>query len=83
MKPLYELCDYGDILHKALDYHHLNDLHMQPIEYDTSIYVHRNPYTGKTNGLYGFFVEDIIRTGNFGLKPSAIITRDRFDMGPE
>eukprot|EP00171_Calliarthron_tuberculosum_P023252 IDg23252t1 len=38
LKPLYRLCDSGDLWHKKLDEHHQKDIGMRPFCSDLALY---------------------------------------------
>eukprot|EP00171_Calliarthron_tuberculosum_P022290 IDg22290t1 len=62
LKPLYGLCDSGDLWHKTIDKHHRTDLNMQPFRSDPALY--KLVVDGKLIGLSGGYVDDLLRTGS-------------------
>lgn len=59
IKPLYGLCDSGDIWHRTRDLHRRNDLHMQTFRSDPSLYAHYS--RGKLSDLSGTYIDNILR----------------------
>lgn len=81
LKPLYGLCDSGDLWHKTLDDHHRRDLGMTPFRSDPALY--RLMANGLLTGLSGGYVDDLLRAGTPEFKRHAAQTNDRFEMGPD
>eukprot|EP00171_Calliarthron_tuberculosum_P023469 IDg23469t1 len=54
MKPLYGLCDSGDLWHRTIDEHHRHDLGMTPLRSDPALYTLTN--NGALYGLSGGYV---------------------------
>ena len=61
LKPLYELCESGDLWHATLDTHHREDLGMSPLETDPTL--SHLMINGILAGLSGSYVDDILRCG--------------------
>eukprot|EP00171_Calliarthron_tuberculosum_P022145 IDg22145t1 len=81
MKPLYGLCDSGDLWHRTMDEHHRNDLGMTPLRSDPALYTLTN--NGDLHGLSGGYVDDLLRAGTPSFREHMQITREKFDMGPD
>ena len=61
LRPLYGLSDAGDLWHKTLHSHLVDDLHLTSAKTAPSLYFARA--NGKIIGLSGSYVDDLIRTG--------------------
>jgi Reverse transcriptase (RNA-dependent DNA polymerase) len=61
MKPLYGLCDSGDRWHHTLRHHHVQDLQMEPLDADPSLYF--RSVGNRLIGLSGVYVNDMLRCG--------------------
>ena len=59
LKPLYGLCDSGDLWHDTLDKHHREDLGMKPVRSDPALYIWM--VNGLLKGLSGGYVDNVIR----------------------
>lgn len=81
LKPLYGLCDSGDLWHKTLDEHHRKDLEMKPLRSDPALY--KLMRDGLLSGLSGGYVDDLIRTGTPIFREHSSATNTRFDMGDD
>lgn len=62
MKPIYGLCDAGDLLFQSLGAHYRRELAIEPMTCDPSLYVATN--VGILQRFSGTFVEDLLRAGN-------------------
>ena len=80
LKPLYGLCDSGDLWHKTLDEHHRHDLGMTPFRSDPALY--KIMSNGLLMGLSGGYV-DLLRTGSPEFRQLAKQTDERFQMGED
>ena len=81
LKPLYGLCESGDLWHATLDKHHRKDLGMVPLRSDPSLYALKS--NGKLEGLAGGYVDDLIRTGTPRFKNLSLKTNEMFDMAAD
>lgn len=81
LKPLYGLCDSGDLWHKTLDKHHRCDLEMTPFRSDPALY--RIMTDGVLTGLSGGYVDDLLRAGTSKFRELAQRTNQRFEMGED
>ena len=78
LKPLYGLCDSGDLWHDTLDKHHREDLEMKPMRSDLALYIWM--VNGLLKGLSDGYVDDLIRAGDGDFKDLAAKTNEKFDM---
>lgn len=78
LKPLYGLCESGDLWFHTLARHHQHDLGMQHLASDTSL--HYLFYQGVLAGLSGAYVDDLLRAGNAYFRTIAHKTNQKFDM---
>ena len=75
--PLYGLSDAGDLWHKTLHTHLVDDLHLIPTKTDPSLYfAHAN---GEIIGLSGSYVDDLLRAGTPEFRTSSSRTHVRFE----
>ncbi len=81
LKPLYGLCDSGDLWCETLDIHHRKDLDMKPFKLDHALYYYIN--NGKLKGLSGSYIDDIIRTGDEEFKQMSNKTNRKFEMAAD
>ncbi len=78
LKPLYALCDSGDLWHSTLDHHHPHDLKMTPKRTDPALYLKSRD--GEIEGISGTYVDDFIRIGRKSFRTHADQTGIKFDM---
>ena len=77
LRPLHGLSDAGDLWHKTLHSHLVNDLHLTPTKTDPSLYfAYAN---GELTGLSGFYVDDLLRAGTPEFRTSSSKTHMRFE----
>ena len=81
MKPLYGLCESGDLWHRTLDKHHREDLGMKPLRSDPAFYFLVKD--GQLQGLAGGYVDDLIRAGGAFFKQISQRTRETFEMAED
>lgn len=77
-KTLYELCNSGDLWHRTLDSHHIEDVAMQPMRSDPALYA--NMVDGLLNGLSVVYIGNLIREGDLEFEELIMKTKRRFDM---
>ena len=82
IKPLYGLCESGDLWYKTLDDHHRLELNMTPLRSDPSFYVSRDK-EGNIQGLSGSYVDDMLRAGNYQFQELARGTGKKFRMADD
>ena len=78
LKPLYGLCESGDIWHETLANHHKEDLGMKSLRSDPALYSLIKE--GILRGLSGGYVDDLIRAGDEYFKKVSQKTNEKFDM---
>ena len=78
LKPLYGLCESGDLWHKTLDEHHRKDLGMVPLRSDRALY--KLMIDGLLVGLSGGYVDDLLRAGSTRFRELSRKTNERFQM---
>lgn len=81
LKPLYGLCESGDMWHATLDNHHIQDLEMKPLRSDPALYLLMT--NGLLKGISGGYVDDLIRTGDSSFKKLCSMTKRKFDMAED
>ena len=81
LKPLYGLCESGDMWHATLDNHHIQDLGMMPLRSDPALYLLVT--NGLLKGISGGYVDDLIRTGDSSFKQLCSKTKRKFDMAED
>jgi len=81
MKPLYGLCDAGDLWAASMDKHHRVDLGLTPMRSDPAFYI--STKDGKINGFSGSYVDDMLRAGDATFRSHCRTTHETFDMGNE
>ena len=81
LKPLYGLCESGDLWHEKLAKHHREDLGMSSLRSDPALYTLIT--NGVLKGLSGGYVNDLIRAGNQDFKDVSKKTNDRFEMAED
>ena len=81
LKPLYGLCESGDLWHATLDKHHRHDLNMQPLRSDPALYAWMTH--GLLRGLSGGYVDDLIRAGDSQFKIQCAKTHTLFEMSKD
>lgn len=81
LKPLYGLCDSGDLWFKTLDDHHRNDLDMSPMRSDPALYA--KMVEGMLKGLSGTYVDDMMRAGDQKFRKLARVTSEKFEMAED
>ena len=77
LKPLYGLCDSGDLWHETLQKHLLDDLAMEPTKSDPSI-----SFSFSNNCLSGIntsYVDDLLRAGTKEFRCQSAATHKRFE----
>lgn len=81
LKPLYGLCESGDLWHQTFADHHKKELGMVPLRSDQALYIW---IPGKDlKGLSGCYVDDILRAGDPSFAKHAKKTRTRFEMADD
>ena len=78
LRPLYGLCESGDLWYKTLDDYHRNDLGMNPMRSDPAFYVSMK--NNLLQGMSGTYVDDILRSGNPDFCNLAKKTSMKFEM---
>lgn len=81
LKPLYGLCESGDLWHETLDRHHREDLGMKPLRSDPALYVLMKD--NLLQELSGGYVDDLMRAGNKKFRTPAKKTSHRFEMAED
>lgn len=81
LKPLYVLCESGDLWHETLDRHQKEDVGMKPLRSDPALYVLMKD--NLLQGLSGGYVDDLIRTGNKDFRALARKTSHKFEMAED
>ena len=71
--PLYSLVDVGDLRHKSLDNHLINELNTQPIIADPSLYFHFE--NDRLIGINGTYEDNIPRCSTTEFKQKAQLTK--------
>ena len=75
LKPLYGLCESGDLWFETLDKHHRVDLKMKPFRIDPAMYYLLAD--GMLYGISGGYVDDLIRAGNGSRNTTAMLVNCR------
>ena len=78
LRPLYGLCDAGDLWHATLDKHHRLDMNMKAFRIDPAFYYMMEE--GVLKGLSGTYVDDLIRSGDQHFKQVSKKTNEKFEM---
>ena len=81
LKPLYGLCESGDLWHATMDEHHRKDLGMTPLRSDPALYCLLTDHI--LTGLSGGYVDDLIRTGDDSFREKCKLTHKKFEMKPD
>lgn len=81
LRPLYGLCDAGDLWQTTLDKHHRLELGMTPFKIDPALYYIL--CNGILQGLSGSYVDDLLRCGDDNFRKLSQRTNERFDMAEE
>ena len=81
LRPLYGLCESGDLWFKTLDDHHKNDLEMKPMRSDPAFYMSMK--NNLLEGMSGTYVDDILPSGNANFRDLAKKTSTRFEMAED
>ena len=81
LKPLYGLCESGDLWHATLDRHHRKDLGMKPLDSDPALY--HLMIDGILAGLSGSYVDDILRCGTKAFRRHCLPTNKRFEIAAD
>jgi len=81
LKPLYGLCDAGDLWASTMDKHHRNDLGLKSLRSDPALYV--STKDGIVNGFSGSYVDDMLRAGDDTFRAICRKTHEAFQMGEE
>ena len=77
LRPLYGLCDAGDLWHESLNRHLREDLNLQPTKADPSLYFSFRD--DKLVGIHGSYVDDLLRSGDSEFKEFCEATHRRFE----
>ena len=81
LKPLYGLCDAGDLWASTMDKHHRYDLSMTPLRSESALYtLHQDD---SLIGISGSYVDDLLRAGTPEFHSACRKTHEVFDMGDE
>lgn len=78
LKPLYGLCESGDLWYKTPDEHHRLDLGISLLHTDPALYFKLNGSC--LTGLSGSYVDDMLRAGTQEFHGTCFQTHKRFDM---
>lgn len=81
LKPLYGLCDVGDVWAATMDKHHHKDFFMTPLRSEPALYI--SSKNGEVNGFSGFYVNDLLRAGTLDFRAHCRKTHAKLDMGEE
>ena len=81
IKPLYGLCESGDLWHQTMDKHHREDLGMKPLRSDPALYVLVDNH--RLKGLAGGYVDDLLRAGDRKFRQLASKTREKFEVAKD
>ena len=81
LRPLYGLCESGDLWHATLDSHHRKDLGMESTRLDSAFYIWI--VNGLLKGMSGSYVDDLMRAGDDDFKELAKKTASRFEMAKD
>lgn len=81
LKPLYGLCDSGDLWNGTLDNHHRCDLSMTPMDSYPSLHCPRDD-SGSLVRLSGTYCDEMIQARTSPFHPKALATHSRFEMRP-
>ena len=81
IKPLYGLCESGDLWHATLDAYHREELGMKPLRSDSALYTYK--MNGLLTELSGSYVDDLIRAGDQGFRKMSKRTCERFEMADD
>lgn len=78
LKPLYGLCDSGDLWYETLEFHHKQELNMKAFQLDPALYYYME--NNVLAGLSGTYVDDMLRAGNSKFQKIAAQTKAKFEM---
>ena len=78
LKPLYGLCESGDLWHRTLDEHHKRILGMTPMKFYPALYTWIKE--GSVRGLSGTYVDDLLRADTKEFEENSAQTNKKFDM---
>lgn len=81
IKPLYGLCDAGDLRASSMDKHHRNDLGMYPVRSEPALYVKHTDW--KLIGISGSYLDDVLRASQHIFRKLCLLTHEKFDMADE
>eukprot|EP00171_Calliarthron_tuberculosum_P004844 IDg4844t1 len=81
LKPLYGLCESGDLWHSTIDEHHRLDLGMEATRSDTALYTLLS--NSKLIRLSGGYVGDLLRADTPAFRKPSQLTHEKFDMGAD
>jgi Reverse transcriptase (RNA-dependent DNA polymerase) len=81
MKPLYGLRDSGGRWHHTLRHHHVQDLQMEPLDADPSLYF--RSIGNRLISLSGVYVDDMLRCGTPAFLRDSKTTSRIFDATPK
>ena len=81
MKPLYGLCEAGDLWASTIDKHHREDLDMKALRSEPAMYTKH--VDGELVGISGSYVDDLLRAGDDKFRKECRKTHEKFDMGEE
>ena len=76
LKPLYGLCDAGDLWHLTLRKHLVDEVRLIPTKSDPSLSFFFS--NGELTGINGSYVDDLLRAGNKNFRDTCQITHERF-----
>lgn len=81
LKPLYCLCDAGDLWFQTFDNQHRKDLSIEPLRSDPALY--SSLVNGHLKGLSGTYVDNMLRVGDSDFKARVAKTSQRFEMAED
>ena len=77
LKPLYGLCDAGDLWHQTLHRHLVEDLQLESTKVDSSLYFCFR--FGELAGINGTYVDDLLRAGDHEFRKKCTKTHKVFE----
>lgn len=80
LKPLYGLCELGDLWHTTIDNYHRVDLNMKPSRSDPAFYISFTD-SGDVRGFSGNYVDDMLRARNDEFRHISAATAKKFRLG--
>lgn len=81
LKPLHGPFESGELWHKTLDCHHVEDLGMKPLRSDHALYIFMNDKVLKA--LSEGYLDDLIRAGDRTFKTICSKTGLKFDLAKD